>query len=363
MNWEYTPAERRSSIIALPTDHTYKPSQPVIFAQATGRPQSAQVPPTPTGQNDANICQHFLRGHCKFGDNCKKSHVQPHVQNVVSQPSQPESPQTRKLNEQVDYLCNIVNGVSGLPLLKAIHPDTTAELAHYLRDVTSKLTASHSTYNNVRERAAREDRINKTSLGHRGNRLNNALDRIIAKGGRTPKKGMEGGLDWMIEQGAGLDNEAWIMRKRSLNGSNNELDSPTHRKPTRTSSLLYPTLPLTSPTLFAPITGSYDTSTQGYRKLPGELTKMRCSLRNTSIRSGSKSKRKGKPRLKKKSGRRLKKKQGTLPKSLSVIVAGSMGIRSMNVRSGEVVEVAAVTHVVVGDVEADEVEEGEGNPE
>jgi hypothetical protein len=57
----------------------------------------------------------------------------------------------------------------------------------------------------------------------------------------------------------------------SKQNNNEHLDAPSYTDPPRPSSPQYPTLPLTSPTLFAPITGSYDNSSQGYHKLPGEL--------------------------------------------------------------------------------------------
>lgn len=57
----------------------------------------------------------------------------------------------------------------------------------------------------------------------------------------------------------------------SQQNNNEHLDAPSYRNSPRPSSPQHPTLPLTSPTLFAPITGSYDTSSQGYHKLPGEL--------------------------------------------------------------------------------------------
>ncbi|KAF9895323.1 hypothetical protein FE257_000227 [Aspergillus nanangensis] len=71
--------------LALPT----RELPDVFMSTPTGGSTSVPPPQPPTGPSSRQVCKHFQKGICKFGEQCNKLHVMPtskHVEDTVSRP-------------------------------------------------------------------------------------------------------------------------------------------------------------------------------------------------------------------------------------------------------------------------------------
>ncbi|KAH7069817.1 hypothetical protein BKA63DRAFT_580071 [Paraphoma chrysanthemicola] len=216
-----------------PTNNTYRPGQPLVFAQSNNAAQhtgSRASNAAPSVRNAASICKYFLAGGCRFDDGCRNSHVTPNAESVTRQPSGPDTPNTQRTNERF----------------------TENPFTWHIQSINNGNYKNISTaYTNLRNRAIHDDQVNASYSGFSMRKREKELDYILRRANRLPRKDMEGALEWIIEQGGDPTDADEEFKRRIENDSR----SASKQIAKNTSSSLH--LKLDNTTL------------DGYPKLPG----------------------------------------------------------------------------------------------
>ncbi|KAH7074175.1 hypothetical protein FB567DRAFT_597333 [Paraphoma chrysanthemicola] len=223
--------KQNTTFSTAPTNNTYQPGQPLVFAQSNNVAQhtgSRESNAAPSGSNVANICKYFLAGGCRFGDRCRNSHIMPNAESATRQPSS-DTPNIQRQNEQL--------AETPLPWhIQSINNDNYKNISTAYRD--------------LRNRAIHDDQVNASCSGFSMRKREKELDDILRRANRQPSTGMEGDLEWIIEQGGGLADEDEEFKRQIENDSR----SASNQIAKNTSSSLKPNL--------------VNTTLDGYPELP-----------------------------------------------------------------------------------------------